>query len=338
MTKDTSYKTNLVFFYSEGAPNDNALDLCENKQLVLDAAKDHVDNISYYTPKKLRDLGWDEFLKEYDNTGLATANPGMSKIGFSAWKPLIILLELEKLNDGDIVIYRDANIKKYPQLADYSGIKSVAEECLALCGFDFFTPHHDFPIQNKNITKTNVIRELGEDHIFSYEYPTIMGNFIIARKSEVSIALLKEWIAGCKHDEWINGEQYGELDPSFVHSTNEQAILSVIIANWIRENKFNISRAYPFISFQGRNIKKIKFNTDFSYLSSLNSSKADHLALPKYVGKESLRGIFELSLATSKAFYYKKNYQIIKLIRKFNNSNDKINSRMTYLRDKLGKQ
>ncbi|PSV03991.1 hypothetical protein C0W96_18135 [Photobacterium kishitanii] len=336
--KQISHKTNLVFFYSEGAPNDNALDLSENKKLVIDAAKDHVDNIIYYTPKKLRDSGWHDFLKEYKSTGLVTANPGMSKIGFSAWKPLIILLELEKMDDGDIVIYRDSNMKKYAQLADYSGIKSIAEECLAICGFDFFTPHHDFPIKNKNITKTNVLRELGEDHTFSYEYPTIMGNFIVVRKSEASVTLLKEWIAACKHNEWINGEQYGELDPNFSHSTSEQAILSVIIANWIRKGKYNIPMVYPLISFQGRNIKKIKFNTDFSYLSSLNKSDAEYLELPKYAGKESLRGIFELSLATSKIFYYKKNYQLIKLIKKINKNNNKINSRMTYLREKLGKQ
>ncbi|PSW60146.1 hypothetical protein C0W54_17025 [Photobacterium kishitanii] len=337
--KQISHKTNLVFFYSEGAPNDNALDLSENKKLVIDAAKDHVDNIIYYTPKKLRDSGWHDFLKEYKSTGLVTANPGMSKIGFSAWKPLIILLELEKMDDGDILIYRDSNIKKYPQLAEYSGVKKLADECLNLCGFDFFTCHHDFPIKNRNITKTNVIRELGEDHVFSYEYPTIMGGlFIVVRKSEASMCLVKEWLSGCENDEWINGEQYGELDPSFVHSTSEQAILSVIIANWIRKGKYDIPRVYPLISFQGRNIKKIKFNTDFSYLSSLNNSDSEYIKLPKYIGEENIRGVIDLSIVAAKKFYYKKNYQIIKLIRKINKNNNKINSRMAYVREKLGKQ
>ncbi|PSW61797.1 hypothetical protein C0W88_18360 [Photobacterium leiognathi subsp. mandapamensis] len=339
MTKETSHKTNLVFFYSEGAPNDNALDLSENKQLVLDSANGYFDNIISYTPKKLREEGWGDYVKEYNDTGLVTRNPGMSKIGFSAWKPLILFLELEKMNDGDILIYRDSNIMRYPQLAEYSGINKLAEECLSICNFDFFTPHHDSSVRNKNIVKTNVIRELGEDHEFSYEYPTIMGGlFIVVRKSEVSMQLVKEWLSACKNEEWINGKQYGELDSSFTHSTSEQAILSVIISNWIRKSKFNIPRVYPLISFQGRNIKKIKFNTDFSYLSCLNKSDSIYCKLPNYAGRESLQGIFELSLATLKIFYYKKNYQLIKLFRKFNKNNKKINTRMTYLRVKLGKQ
>ena len=84
---------NLVAFYSEGPPNDNGLNLSENKQIILQQIK-HFNNISVYTPKILKNMGLDKYVMEYKTTGLVTHNRGMSKIGFSAWRPKIMLLEL----------------------------------------------------------------------------------------------------------------------------------------------------------------------------------------------------------------------------------------------------
>ena len=331
-------KTNLVFFYSEGYPNDNALDLSENKQLVINAAKDNVDEISYYTPKILREGGWGKYVKEYESTGLVSANKGMSKIGFCAWRPLILLLELEKMNDGDILIYRDSNIKKYPKLADYKGIKYIADQCLSLCGFDFFVPHHDITLKNRQLTKTNVIRELGENELFSYEYPALMAGFIVIRKSAISKELLEEWLLACENDEWINGEQYGELDTEFHHFTPEQGILSVIIANWIRRNKYNIPIVYPLISIRsGRNINIINFRGDYSYLSILNKSKAIYTTNPDYLENENLNGLMSFVKTIMVNFIKKQKYQILKSYNKKFPSN-KIEKKIIKIREYLGKE
>lgn len=331
-------QTNLVFFFSEGAPNDNALDLSENKQLVIDAAKDHVDNIHYYTPKKLREGGWGDYVKEYKSTGLVSANKGMSKIGFCAWRPLILLLELEKMNDGDILIYRDSNINKYSKLADYQDIKAIANQCLTLCGFDFFVPHHDISFKNRQLTKTNVIRELGEDELFSYEYPALMAGFIVIRKSVISKDLLQEWLHACENDEWINGEQYGELDVEFHHFTPEQGILSVIIANWIRKNKYNIPIVYPLISIRaGRNIKKINFRSDFSYLSILNNSKAIYTTNPNYLENKNFNGLISFIKLITVNFFKKQQYQLLKTYYKKSPS-EKIKIKIVRIREKLGKE
>ena len=52
-------KYNYVFFFSEGDPNDKGLSLSDCKDLLIDAAKEHVDKISYYTPKILEEREWD---------------------------------------------------------------------------------------------------------------------------------------------------------------------------------------------------------------------------------------------------------------------------------------
>ena len=66
-------KYNYVFFFSEGLPNDKGLALGDCKDKLIEAAKPHVDNISYYTPKILEDMGYGEYVK----------NPKISTPAFS---------------------------------------------------------------------------------------------------------------------------------------------------------------------------------------------------------------------------------------------------------------
>lgn len=301
----------LVFFYSEGSPRDNALNLTKNKDLLIEKASENFDEVIGYTPLKLKELGFGNYVKEYSNSGLVSCNPGMSKIGFCAWRPLILLLELEKMKDEDILIYRDSNIEKYPTLGEYNDIKNIAEKCLEICGFDFFIPHHSFPVKNRELTKTNVLRELGDDHPFSYEFPALMCGFIVIRKNKIVIELLKEWLIACENESWINGEQYGELDSEFDHSTPEQSILSVIIANWIRTRKYSIPLCYPLISFEDKHIHKFKIHQDLSYLNLLQLDGIQFSVIPHFMQEKlSIKNLYCYIKSLSRQYYIKKRNKI----------------------------
>jgi len=89
-------KINLVSFYSE------EINLTEQKNIFIENAQNNVDNISLYSPQILKDMNY--HIKEYPVSSLVTMNPNTNYIGFLAWKPLIILLELHKMNDGDILV------------------------------------------------------------------------------------------------------------------------------------------------------------------------------------------------------------------------------------------
>ena len=56
-------------------------------------------------------------------------------------------------------------------------------------------------------------------------------------------------------------------------SCPEQSILGVIIANWVRKKKHNISKYYPLIGFNGRYINNMFLyneKTNYDYLEHLN--------------------------------------------------------------------
>ena len=268
-------KYNLVFFFSEGTPNDNGQSLSHNKDKLLEIAKPHFDNISWYTPKKLRDMGYGDYVKERE-PGHVRMNPGMSYIGNCAWRPLIMLLELEKMEEGDILVYRDSNVcgHRANQLSYYDDIRNIIDKCLSISKFDFFVPFEGKGISVMH-AKTNVIRELGEDHLFSYNFPNVFSGLLtIARKSNISIHFLSDWKHACENEEWIDGKTYGELDSRFRWQCPEQSILGIIISKWIRKQQYNISPYYPNIVFGSKIIKNIcvikEDSSMYSHLKYLN--------------------------------------------------------------------
>jgi hypothetical protein len=272
-------KYKLICFYSEGPPYDNGLPLAHCKEILTNSAKDYFDEIIWYTPTKLRKMGYDYYVKERVS-GLVK-NAGMHNIGNCAWRPLIMLLELKKMQEGDILVYRDCSNRHKIMVSreQFSQMKQIIDYCLKTCGFDFFVPREQekkFSLKLQSFVKTNIIRELGENHPFTYKFPLLYSGLLtIARKSPISIQLLTEWKEACEKEEWMDGKIYGPLHSEFKWFTPEQGILCVIISNWIRKRKFNIPLDYPKIQFFGRNITRyIEFNT----------------ILPELNGKENYEG------------------------------------------------
>ena len=262
-------KINLVIFHSEGPPHDNGLKI-NNLQPLFNIAKTHVNNIEVYTPRKLKSMGYEKYVQEYPNTGLVKCNPGMKNIGFCAWRPLIIKLELDKMKEGDILVYRDCNIHKYKGLLNYNNFSDICLKFLKICNFDFCILREKEHLPLKYHCKTNIIRELGNNENFYYEFPLLISNFIIIRKSKISEELNNEWLKYCEIKEYIDGEIYGELYKDFRWSTPEQSILSIIIASWIKNRKHNIPLNYPnILSNRSFNFDKIIHPKNFSYLKYL---------------------------------------------------------------------
>ena len=59
-------------------------------------------------------------------------------------------------------------------------------------------------------------------------------------------------------DKYIDGEQYGELYPEFRWHTCDQAILNVLISNYVYQNKYNIPKNYPNLILINRFINQRK--------------------------------------------------------------------------------
>lgn len=263
---------NFVFFYSEGPPKDDGAQLSYCKDKIIETNKAYYDNISFYTPSILKKIGYKESVKKHKVTSINKIYKPMCNIGLSAWKPLILLLELEKMNEGDILLYRDADYKKQPSiLSDNTNIISILHKCLRSCKFDLFIPREIPKIKTGEYTKPIVIRDIANDSAFAKNFPLLICNFVLVRKSKISIELLKEWWHYCKIDKYINGETYNVTNKVFLNKwhTNEQSIINTIIANWIEQKKYGIPKKYPTIGFKWRNPNRIVKLKNYNYLKLL---------------------------------------------------------------------
>jgi hypothetical protein len=262
-------KTHFISFHTEGPPYDEGIDFTKYRELTNKKASEHFDNVFIYTPQILSELGYDRYLKMYEPTPMLGACANY--IGLSSYRPAMMLHELSKMNDGDLLVHRDINYEKYPVYKHFDNIVNIALECLEKCGSDFFVPFHDQYMENYDTvrlvhqTKTNVIRELGEDHPFSYEFPQVQASIFIMRKSPETIEILTEWKTAMDNEEWLDGKQYGEMDPRFSGWTLiDNALLSMVIANRIRKNK--LPERYPGLYFTDRDIHKLHEWTNWDHL------------------------------------------------------------------------
>jgi hypothetical protein len=256
-------KTHFVSFHTE---EDN---FKRYGEFIAKKASEYFDTVSIYTPTILNDLGFTKHQKVYETTPIAGGYI------ISGFRPDIMLHELSKMNDGDLLFFRDINYEKYPKYINFENIIEVALECLETCGSDFFVPfceqYNECEYTKKLVyrTKTNVLRELGENQPFSYEFPQIHAYIFIMRKSPETIEILTEWKNATDNDEWLDGKQYGDMHPLFCgQSLMDNSLLSVVIANRVRKNK--LPEHYPSLYFVDRDIHKIRQYTDYSHLQFKN--------------------------------------------------------------------
>lgn len=266
-----SSKYTFVSFYSEGAPNDNGYNLSHYENLVKSLLGGKC-NYDFYTPKMLRNMGYEYAVKEYDSLGCVTGNKTAHKLGFYAWKPLILWLALSKLKDGEILIFHDLNIDKYRAYNNnFKILIESAEDCLRMCKHDFFVSREDLYKNTFHHCKTLTIKELGQDHPYFYNFPQVIVNIMFFRKSQTTMNMLKEWMDACKVERWLAGSPNDSPHQGFIHHCPEQGILCVLLAKWIKEGKYNIPLNYPNVTFSHRqlNTRHLVDPADCKYLEYL---------------------------------------------------------------------
>jgi hypothetical protein len=253
----------FVTFRTEGSPHDKGFDLIDSERVMIENIKKEncFESITVHTPRTLKENGFGHFVKEFPSSGSANRNPNCQNIGFLAWKPLIILQELEKCKEGDIVVYRDCNCHKYECLKDFSNMAESVDNIFEIVGFDFVISQEAFDrgvLTVGEYCKSDTIRELAKNIDFTRSFPLLIANHIVVRKSAQSLQLLYEWLTCCQIDRLIDGsiDSEEECFPEFKFSTSEQAILNVIITNWIVDGK--LDEQYPNVVFLGRNMSNYR--------------------------------------------------------------------------------
>lgn len=231
-------KITIVTFHSEGTPHDEGLSLEPQATALRRIAEDLGVGFEAYTPRRLRELGAGILVRSFPDSFKLELNPGYHKIGFGAWKPFIILHELSKLNEGDVVFYMDANIIKYPGLRDKAfAVREMISAALENC--DFFVGRENVQSAATRAGQFSSLAQLskiGRGTLFAKNFPILIANNIIAKKTDFACAILSDWLALSMVDELIIPPQTPEeRTAEYRWFCAEQMVLNYIIARHIEE-------------------------------------------------------------------------------------------------------
>jgi len=162
---------------------------------------------------------WEEIQKTdfyEENKGIFEEAVGK---GYFLWKPYILLDAMNKLDDGDIIMYCDTNDMFHPQLPQAVEQLMGGDECLLLLG--------GFP--NKDWTKRDCFVYMDCDSEDYWDVTQLEAGVCFWKVCDKSKQVLEEWLKYCTDrriltdDDNVSGE---EDFPTFQHHRRDQSILT----------------------------------------------------------------------------------------------------------------
>lgn len=160
----------------------------------------------------------DDFKSKYNN--ILSVERGA---GYWLWKPYIILDYLNKMNDGDFLIYMDsgANLIKDPtyylENIDSKGILTFS-----------------MVQKTSKWTKGDCFFEINKNNVDDYtDVNQIQGTYIFFRKCDYSVSFVKEWLELCTNEHLISDNPNINKNnfSDFIDHRHDQAILSLLVYN-----------------------------------------------------------------------------------------------------------
>lgn len=135
--------------------------------------------------------------------------------GYWIWKPRIIKDALERMKDGEVLVYADSgctiNASAHNRLKEYLNTK---------CGLFFQLEHLE-----KFYTKEDVFKYFSAPAM--KETPMIMATSFVLRKTPESVQLVDAW---CSVPEILFTDAYTHANDScFIDHRHDQSILSVLV-------------------------------------------------------------------------------------------------------------
>jgi hypothetical protein len=177
--------------------------------------------------------------------------------GYWIWKPYLILKELEKMNDGDVVMYIDAgceiNPTGKPRLYEYMDLLDKDPNQYGVISFELTHLEHKFT-KNAVFSHFQVSDTVKNTNIH-------MATVIILKKTDHSMKLIQEWYdTACRYDLLNDHISDGE-QPEFIGHRHDQSIFSVlrkirgsvVIPDETYFNDWSEGTSFPFLAKRVKN-------------------------------------------------------------------------------------
>ena len=203
--------------------------------------------------------------------------------GLWLWKPYIIHDALQKVNDGDWLIYIDSGVTVIRDLHHLTRCAERNEQ-------DIFTIEQ--PMLNRQFTKRECYVKLGiEDHGENQAIALL----IALRKTETSLRFVEEWLSLCEQEELLSPNHFNtniEEWPDYYAHREDQSLLSILRDKW-NLPAFRDPSDYGEMPFRYKNPKytynpKTYPNSDYPTVILCNRKVKPWKYAIKYIAKHIL--------------------------------------------------
>lgn len=226
-------KNKMIYFVTFG----NNLYVNSLKRIENEAKEMNIfDFIFCYTPK--------DFDSDFLSKHLHFIKFNKRGYGYWIWKSYFVKKTLEKMNDGDILLYADSgcrlNKNGLPLFKNYIETLNRDNNMIS------------FSIRNtleKCFTKMDTFNYFQFKDYQHMETEQLMGGIFLLKKNKKTVSLINEWYELCQNYHLIDDSQsISKNDNGFIDHRHDQSIFSLL------RKKYNISIVYPDNSYiDGKN-------------------------------------------------------------------------------------
>jgi len=149
--------------------------------------------------------------------------------GYWVWKPYVILLNLDEMNDGDFLMFSDSgntiNFEGYKRIKEYY---SLLEKHSIIA----FRIQYDEKMYNKMDTVTGVVKTLGNEQNVTalLEGKQVTAACLLVKKTPMTVKLMQLWYSLCSEYHLVDDSPSVQPNlPVFKEHRHDQSILSLIV-------------------------------------------------------------------------------------------------------------
>lgn len=143
--------------------------------------------------------------------------------GYWIWKPYIILDMLNKMSDGDYLIYMDSGARFVKDPSEF--IEMIDEK--GILSFSMIHKQYKW-------TKGDCFYYINKENKESFKDDNqLQGTYIFFRKCDYSVSFVKKWLEYCTMDGLISDEPNKSMDnfDGFIDHRHDQSIFSLLSYN-----------------------------------------------------------------------------------------------------------
>ena len=243
----------IITAYTDGSHGTEQIDIRWIHKIIGDYPNIELKAFNIFGSNRNQSSDYCELMLGHDYTSLLNhvssclgrpiVRPDWARVGFFRFKPRLIRQAQETSPVGSLIIWIDANQKKYPEYRDLLS-SLIKQRCAVLQG-------NDLLVFNESVASDFSIQcDSGRFHIPNLEkmskFPIVWAGCIVLRNNHASKGIIEEWDQLCSRTRNLIPMIISQrpVHKNLVVHAQEQVLLSIVVYTHLRASPLYVKPVY----------------------------------------------------------------------------------------------